>query len=114
MESRPFLATVPDQSLFADGAGEKGEHARALRASDGSFAMIYLPVGREAAVSGAFTKARELRVWWFNPRDGRAGEPLVVPRSDVMRLTPPASGGENDWVLVLDDAAASFGPPGDR
>ncbi len=112
IESRPFAKTVPDQSLFADGAGEGGKHAQALRANDGSFAMLYLPVGREVVVSGAFTEAPKLSAWWFNPRDGTPGKPQDIAHEAMMHFTPPTTGVGHDWVLVLDDAAIDFGPPG--
>lgn len=113
LESRPFASTVPDQTLFAHGsAGAAGDHARALRATDGSFALIYIPVGRTVEISGAYTAAPELRASWFNPRDGTTTQPTVRPREARMSFTPPTVGGENDWVLILDDATAERKPPG--
>lgn len=113
MESRPFVQTVPGQTLLGEDAGEGSNHAQALRATDGSFAMIYLPVGRAIVISGTFASSPQLRAWWFSPRDGRANEPNLVKREAEMHFTPPTTGGENDWVLVLDDPRAGFGPPGE-
>src|SRR5690606_7852278 len=103
---------VPDQTLFGNGAGEGAEHARALRAIDGTFAMIYLPRGREATINSAFSRAESFVAWWFNPRDGTTVGPLPVPHAAVLYIPAPSTGPTDDWVLVLDDEAAGYGPPG--
>lgn len=49
---------------------------------------------------------------WFDPRTGVARSIGVFDKQDRMSFTPP--GGGPDWVLVLDDAASNFPPPGSR
>ncbi len=112
IESRPMLQGIPDQSLIAAGQGEKGEYMTALRAKDGSYAMIYLPVGKTVSVNTKNLKGKNLVAWWFDPRSGKAkkiGQPL---KQEVMEFKPPQTGIEKDWVLVLDDAAAKYAAPG--
>jgi hypothetical protein len=50
-----------------------------------------------------------LKAWWYNPQNGLAfvaGEYTVKNR---MTFTPP---DKKDWVLVVDNADLTFGPPG--
>lgn len=112
IESRPLLKRVPDQSLIAAGQGEKGEYMAAFRASDGVYAMIYLPVGKTISVSAKKLKGKSLVAWWFDPRSGKAKKIGEKAKQDVMEFTPPQTGVEKDWVLVLDDASAKFEAPG--
>ena len=58
-------------------------------------------------ISGARVKA-----WWFNPRDGKAQTIGEFPNSDEREFIPPDKGEMIDWVLVLDDAARNYLPPG--
>lgn len=112
MESRPFAQRVPDTALVAAGQGQKGERIVGCRAADGRFAMIYLPVGKSLTVNARGLKGSEFVAWWWNPRTGKAKKIGTLPRQSEMQFEPPELGGENDWVLVLDDAAAQFGKPG--
>ncbi|MBK7938844.1 MAG: glycoside hydrolase family 140 protein [Lewinellaceae bacterium] len=112
IESRPMLQRVPDQALIAAGQGEKGEYVTACRAKDGSYAMIYLPVGKTISVNTKSLKGNTLSVWWYDPRSGKAKKTGLLPKKDIMEFTPPKTGIENDWVLVLDDDAAKFDAPG--
>jgi collagenase-like protein with putative collagen-binding domain len=64
---------------------------------------------RMAAIAGP-----KARAWWFNPRTGAATEAGTFPTSTDHRFTPPDPGEALDWVLVLDDAAKSYGTPGAR
>src|SRR2546428_707193 len=50
IESRPYLARIPDQTLLASDAGKDGDHVQATRASDGSYAFIYIPSGKPISV----------------------------------------------------------------
>ncbi len=114
--SRPFLTRVPDQSLIVSEAGAGTYHLRATRDAEGRYALVYIP-----ALSFQ-VKAIELdltSLWgerlvgsWYDPRTGVAQSFGVFDKQDRMSFTPP--GGGPDWVLVLDDAASDFPPPGSR
>jgi hypothetical protein len=52
---------------------------------------------------------RHLQAYWFNPRTGEATFLGLFKRSGSRIITAPT---EEDWVLVIDDAAKRYGPPG--
>jgi hypothetical protein len=118
MESRPYLSRVPDASIVvADpvptampGAGTR--KFVATRDSDGTYAMVYAPVGRPFTVRMDVIRGRKVKAWWFNPRDGKATLAGVLPNKGGHRFHPPAAGEFLDWVLVLDDASLKYPPPG--
>lgn len=114
VQSRPQLSRVPDQTLIAAGQGEKGDYITAYRDTANSFAMIYLPRGRNIAVHMGFLKSKQVAVWWFNPRNGQATKIGLKDKAALMSFTPPTQDGENDWVLVLDDPAYKYDAPGKR
>jgi hypothetical protein len=109
--SRPSLHRVPDSSLIAAGQGSGGDHIEAFRDSANTYAMLYLPRGKNIAVNMSFLKSTQVQPWWFNPRTGKAIKLGLKKRSLVMSFTPPASGKESDWVLVLDDPTARYATP---
>ncbi|MFO7170865.1 MAG: putative collagen-binding domain-containing protein, partial [Chloroflexota bacterium] len=121
--SRPFLERIPDQSLIASDVGSGTYHVRATRDAAGRYAMVYIPAVRRlfgAAHQGpagveldlTSLSGTELAVWWFDPRTGVAQAAGVVQKEARATFIPPAGGP--DWVLVLDDAACGFPPPGRR
>jgi hypothetical protein len=113
MESRPFFTRVPDQGLLASKAGDGAAHVQATRDASGSYAMIYSGRGEPFTVNCAKLAGKELRAWWFDPRTGTAKDAGTVENDHAGRqFNPPTSGDENDWVLVLDDAAKGWGAPG--
>ena len=121
--SRPYFERVPDQSLVASDPEPGTYHVQATRDESGRYAMAYIPATRRpnfgpteppgsveldlTSMSGA-----ELTAWWFDPRTGIASSAGDVPRGNRVRFTPPESGP--DWVLVVDDAACGYPPPGRR
>lgn len=118
MESRPFLTRVPDDTVIVPhrvptavpGAGRY--RFVATRDAGGSYAMVYAPVGRAFSVRMDTVRGRQVRAWWFNPRTGRAKEIGTYPSTGERAFMPPEPGEMLDWVLVLDDAARGFPPPG--
>jgi CubicO group peptidase (beta-lactamase class C family) len=114
MESRPFLTCVPDQTVVADGPADPLDHVAATRSTDGSYAMLYFPTGRPVTVRMDRICGGKVRAWWFDPREGQAAEIGIFPNLGTKQFIPPSSGQDNDWVLVLDDAARDFSPPGTK
>jgi hypothetical protein len=55
----------------------------------------------------------KLTAWWYSPRDGTAKPIGAIDKADSQQFTPPSNGEDNDWVLVLDDAAKNYPPPGE-
>jgi hypothetical protein len=111
MESRPFMQTVPAQELI-ESTGTKGEHIRALKAKDGSFALIYIPIGKTITVNTSILKGDKLKYWWFNPRDGKSRLGGVASKQPSMNFMPPTFGLEEDWVLLIEDEKKNFPAPG--
>jgi hypothetical protein len=114
MESRPMLNRLPDSTIVVAGQGLKGEHIEAFRSTDGSYAMVYLPVGKKITVSTAFIQTAKLKAWWFNPKTGLAQKPVEYANSSSLTVTPPTTGLGNDWVLVLDAENSFHNKPGKK
>jgi hypothetical protein len=118
IESRPFLTRIPDPSIVVGdrvptsvpGAGRYA--FAATRDAAGTFAMVYAPAGRPfRARMGAIAGAR-VKAWWFNPRTGDATAIGTFANTGEREFTPPDPGEALDWVLVLDDDAKRYPPPG--
>ncbi|MBP8303295.1 MAG: glycoside hydrolase family 140 protein [Phycisphaerae bacterium] len=118
MESRPFLTRVPDDSVLVPaevptsvpGAGRY--RFVATRDAGGSYAMVYAPTGRPFRVRMDKVNGPKVRAWWYNPRNGLASLIGEFPNQGERAFSPPDSGEHLDWVLVLDDAAKGYPPPG--
>jgi hypothetical protein len=113
MLSRPYFTRIPDQSLIGGEAGEGSRHIGATRSRDGSYAMVYIPDGRPVTVDLTKIAGSTATGWWFDPRTGKArrieGD---LPTNQAQTFTPPTSGEDQDWVLVIDDKARNFGELG--
>jgi hypothetical protein len=120
IESRPFLTRIPDDSVIVTdrvptsvpGAGRY--RFVATRDEAGSYAMVYAPVGRRFKVRMNKISGASVKAWWFNPRNGEATAIGAFPNSGEREFLPPDAGEHLDWVLVLDDAAKKYLPPGTR
>ncbi|QEK50879.1 DUF4038 domain-containing protein [Pedobacter aquae] len=100
MLSKPYFNRIPDQSLIAEN-GEKYNRLIATRADD--YAMIYTYTGRNMKINMGKIKGDEVKVSWFNPRDGKYKEEAKVENKGVKEFNPPGDVKEgNDWVLVLE------------
>lgn len=111
IESRPFVTRIPDQSLIVSGQGEKGEYMTAFRDQEGTYLMVYLPVGRNVTIKTTDIAGRQLSIKWFNPRTGKTESSIQLPNAGKVITTPPSSGIENDWVLIIDDASKKYSEP---
>jgi hypothetical protein len=118
MESRPFLSRVPDDSFIVTDRvptsvpGMGRYHFSGTRDADGSYAMVYAPIGRTFTVRMTVITGSRVNAWWFNPRNGRSTSIGTFPNTGDRAFTPPDKGEMIDWVLVLDDASKPFGSPG--
>jgi hypothetical protein len=112
IESRPFLSRIPDQSLLVSDAGTGGDHVQATRDADGSYAFVYSAAGLPFTLDTAMLSGATLAAWWFDPRTGHVRSLDRFPRIPSQTFTPPTEENGSGWVLVLDDAARNFPPPG--
>lgn len=112
MLSRPMLLRVPDQSLVVGDIGRGAERIRAARGADGSYAFVYLPVCKSVTVALEKLSGKNVRAWWYDPRNGQAQRIGEFPRKGEKSFTPPTDKPEEpDWVLVLDDVSKRYREP---
>ena len=124
--SRPWHTLVPDQfsanpwyeldfasekRVVVDGWGEQRglDFLAAAYTADRRTLIAYMPSTRSVTVDLSQLAGDSKRGWWFDPRSGQAQSAGELPGQGLQKLTPPAGG---DWVLVVDDAAANLGAPG--
>jgi hypothetical protein len=84
----------------------------ATRDSLGSYAFVYAPVGRPFKVRMNVIAAPKVRAWWFNPRNAKETRIGEFTNTKERAFIPSDKGELLDWVLVLEDAAQNFPPPG--
>jgi hypothetical protein len=108
MESRPFHTAVPDQSIVAD-PGTGTARRQAARANDGAYLMVYSPDGQRFTADLTKVAGTAVTAYWYDPRSGTSIGIPGVQRSDAVQFQPPSG---QDWVLVVDETARGFGPPG--
>ena len=119
-ESRPMLDRIPDDSIIVSdrvatsvpGAGSY--RFVATRDMAGTYAMVYVPVGRTFKVRMNAIQGSRVRAWWYNPRNGSATEIGQFDNRGERSFQPPELGESLDWVLVLDDVAKDYPAPGAR
>jgi hypothetical protein len=84
------------------------------RDGDGTYAMVYAPVGRSFTVRMDVIAGPKVAAWWFNPRNGKATAIGTFDNKGQREFSPPDRGEMVDWVLVLDDAERNYPAPGTR
>jgi len=111
MESRPYLSRVPDQGLILENPTDGPDHLQGTL-GDG-YAFVYFPQGKAAEIAIGRVSGEKLHAWWYDPRNGTSQSIGTMKKEKPQIFSPPGSPARgNDWVLVLDDAAKRFGPPG--
>ena len=108
MESRPFLERIPDQSLITE-AYSDGERIQATRGQD--YAFIYSTSGKPFTVNMGKISGKQVNAIWFDPRTGHATHLGKFKNTGKQLFTPPSTGIDNDWVLILDDSAKNYPAP---
>ncbi len=109
--SRPWTQLVPDlnDALVTNNKGTGESYSAAARTLDGNTALIYFPEAKTITVDMIQISGTTANVWWFNPRDGSAQAGAALPTTGSHLFTPPSN---NDWLLVLDNAALNLPAPG--
>ena len=118
IESRPFLSRIPDDSIIIDaevttsvpGAGKY--RFVATRDTEGTYAMVYAPVGRAFQVRTDVINSENILAWWYNPRNGEATKIGTFQNQGTREFISPTPGENLDWVLVLDNAGMNYKKPG--
>jgi hypothetical protein len=111
--SRHWYSLVPDVNNVAltAGYGSGTSFATAAYATDSSSIIIYTPVAQQLTVSGSRLVGTTMTAWWYNPATGVATSIGSFPTTGTQNFTPP-SGGDGDWVLVIDSQNFGFAAPG--
>jgi len=113
IRSRPFEKLVPDYAHTAVTAGygnlSDGTYAATALASDSSTLLVYIPQQRAVTVDLGQLSGTDALVWWYNPNDGSYTFVGSQTSTGSQDFTPPTT---DDWVLVIDDSAAGYPPPG--
>ena len=109
--SRPFLTRIPAPHMVPGPQDDSEDYVIATADSEGSYTMVYFPTGKKALLDLSALKGTKLQSWWYDPRTGNAFPGPGLTRGK-RTIEPPSSGIGQDWVLVVDDAAYEFGPPG--
>jgi len=120
IESRPFFSRIPDNSIIVTnnipnsvpGAGTYKYVA--TRDKEGTYAMIYVPVGRKFSVKMDVIKGKVITAWWYNPRNGKATKIGKFSNVGQHTFISPTPGEALDWILVLDDASKKYPAPGKK
>ena len=102
IESRPFFERIPDLELLAENY-QGASHLQACRGK--SYVFIYSPCGLKIRVNMGRITGKKVKVSWYNPRSGETTACGEYDNTGIADFNPPSSGRNNDWVLVLDDAA---------
>ena len=111
IESRPYFGRIPDQSLIVGDAGKGGQHLQATRDREGTYAFVYFPNSDQTATLDLTRlRSKRLRAWWYDPRTGVGTLVGLLEAAPQREFRSPPYGP--DWVLVLEDPAAGYAPPG--
>lgn len=103
---RPFEKLIPDLSIIYGFTSGNADHIQAAIAADNSFMLIYLAKGQKVMINMNKIK-NSMVATWFNPRDGSVIEIGNFGNDGINEFTPPSSGENNDWLLVLDNSKAN-------
>ncbi len=123
MESRPFLTRIPDQEiLLGENPSYASDHIRVTRdgipgEKDATYIIVYMPYYKSFQINTSVIPGNRLKVWWYNPQTGHSFPQGTFNNSgeftfsNWQTLIKEGQGGP-DWVVVIDDADASYPAPG--
>ena len=97
--SRDFAELIPCQELLS----ENYNGANYISAAMGkNYAFLYTPNGLEIKVNMRILNWNDIIANWYNPRKGEYIYAEIIKDENVAAFSPPSSGRNNDWVLILD------------
>ena len=119
MLSRPYFTRIPatgealvSSNITSEIPGTGVYHFAATRDTDGTYIMVYAPVGRSFTVITSLLSGQKLNLWWFDPRTGKAKKAGSRKNTGKLTISSPAGGEIQDWILVIDNADAGYNTPG--
>jgi hypothetical protein len=108
--SRPHTDRAPAQHILTDDS-PGGLKQRAIMGN--GYAFIYTSQGNNINVNLDELHWEQSKARWFNPRNGKVTRIKRTPGSGNHIFDPPGNcSGDNDWVLVIDDASKAYTEPG--
>lgn len=105
-EKFPFLQGKPKQELVVSQPHTSEEklvpasHIAAILGEDKKFALLYFPSNWSVQIRLELLEGANLRVGWFNPRNGEIESSETFSKSATREFTPPDWGP--DWILTLE------------
>lgn len=107
-EERAFFTRIPAPDILepsnpkslVPGAGMR--RFAATRDRDGTFAMVYVPIGCPFTVDFSCIRSDRIRLAWYDPRTGEERNRHVIANEGCRTVVPPSVGELLDWVLVAD------------
>lgn len=112
MMSRPHKGRSPAQYILSIESPE-GFKQRAI-IGDG-YAFIYTSQDQNIHFKLNELPWKQKKAWWYNPGDGKVTKIDSIPAHGNHTFNPPGSeGGDNDWVLVIDDTSKDYKVPGSQ
>ena len=118
MESRPLFTWAPDQTVFTDNAQNDYQRLQAILDASSRYAMVYTTNGRSITFDLSKISGATARAYWFDPRNGTSQQIGEFATSGTQSFDPPGAASSrndatgNDYVLVVDDTAQNYPPPG--
>jgi hypothetical protein len=106
MEAFPLLDRVPDQSIIKEQNTAAAERIQASRGND--YLMVYSTAGKAFTVNMGKIKGRQVKGFWYNPRNGDQKMIETLSNISTKKFTPPSNGYGQDWVLALFDAEKNY------
>lgn len=102
MDHYPGVNQVPGNDWILTANGIKGNYQQACHSKDGRVAMVYEPVGQPITISLQQLHWQQTKATWFDPRTGSSQAAPPAGNTPALTFTPPTTGIENDWVLILE------------
>jgi len=110
IEAFPYTERIPDQSIIKENNYTPAERIQATRGND--YLFVYSCAGKPFTVLLKKIKGRQLKGFWYDPRNGKTTPVDVVENTNTKEFLPPSKGYGKDWVLVLFDAEKNYGLQG--
>ena len=104
----PWWKLAPDVSgsFVTSGVQSGGDRTAGARAEDGSFAMIYLVYNHSVTVNTSLLAGPKVSARWCDPVSAVCsaipGSPFIPSISQTFVPAGSNSGGDGDWVLLLE------------
>jgi hypothetical protein len=102
LTSRRFELLEPHQEILVDGPTSGGAKVKAALARDGSYTIIYSPMGAQFSIDKKYLKGERFRENWFDPRYGAEYTIHTSGTKGIQSYSPPTKGRGNDWILIVE------------